>query len=98
MFEPSLRAHTLWDRHGIDLKLDTQSTVYNQNSGLNQTNASLKGNAWFDIAHDFAVLTNFQIAHLNEGVGTLVRRQRRAADAVRSVVGRCHASQGIQPR
>ena len=68
---PSLRAHTLWERHGIDVKLDTQSTVYNENSSLNQTNASLKGNAWYDISHDLAVLTNFQIAHLNEGVGTL---------------------------
>jgi hypothetical protein len=66
-----LRANTLWDRHGIDLTLDTQSTVYNQNPGLDQTNASLKGNAWFDISHDLAVLTNFQVAHLNEGVGTL---------------------------
>ncbi len=71
VFEPSLRAHALWERHGIDLKLDAQSTVYNQNSSLNQTNASLKGNAWFDIAHDLAILTNFQIAHLNEGVGTV---------------------------
>jgi hypothetical protein len=71
VFEPSLRANTLWDRHGIDLTLDTQSTVYNQNPGLDQTNASLKGNAWFDISHDLAVLTNFQVAHLNEGVGTL---------------------------
>lgn len=71
VFEPTLRAHTLWDRHGIDLKLDTQSTVYNQNSSLNQNNASLKGNAWIDITRDFAVLANFQIAHLNEGVGTL---------------------------
>lgn len=71
VFEPSLRAHTLWERHGIDLKLDAQSTIYNENSSLNQTNASLKGNGWFDIAHDLAVLANFQIAHLNEGVGTL---------------------------
>lgn len=71
VFQPSLRAHTLWERHGLDLKLDAQSTVYNENSSLNQTNASLKGNGWFDIAHDLAVLTNFQIAHLNEGVGTL---------------------------
>jgi hypothetical protein len=71
VFEPSLRAHTLWEQHGIDVKLDTQSTVYSQNSGLDQTNASLKGNAWFDVTHDLAVLTNFQIAHLNEGVGTL---------------------------
>jgi hypothetical protein len=71
VFEPSLRAHTLWERHGIDLKLDAQSTTYSENSSLNQTNASLKGNGWFDIAHDLAVLANFQIAHLNEGVGTL---------------------------
>jgi hypothetical protein len=71
VFEPSLRAHTLWERHGIDLKLDTQSTVYKENSSLNQNNASLKGNAWIDIAHDLALLTNFQVAHLNEGVGSL---------------------------
>ena len=69
--EPSLLASTLWEHHGIDVTLDTQSTTYSQNSGLDQTNASLKGRAWFDISHDLAVLTNFQIAHLNEGVGTL---------------------------
>jgi hypothetical protein len=71
VFEPSLRAHTLWERHGLDLKLAAQSTSYKENSSLDQTNASLKGNGWFDIAHDLAVLANFQIAHLNEGVGTL---------------------------
>jgi hypothetical protein len=71
VFEPSLRANTLWEQHGIDVRLDEQSTVYNQNSGLDQNNVSLKGNAWFDIAHDMQLLTNFQIAHLNEGVGTL---------------------------
>jgi hypothetical protein len=69
--EPSLRANTLWEQHGIDLRLDTQSTIYDHNSGLNQTNASLKGNAWYDVSRDLAVLTSFQIAHLNEGVGTL---------------------------
>ncbi|MGL4262024.1 MAG: outer membrane beta-barrel protein, partial [Afipia sp.] len=71
VIEPSLRAHTLWERHGIDLSLNAQSTIYNENSSLNQTNARLKGNGWFDIAHDLAILANFQIAHLNEGVGTL---------------------------
>jgi hypothetical protein len=71
VIEPTLRAHTLWERHGIDLSLDTQSTAYNANPGLDQTNASLKGNAWFDVSRDLAVLTNFQIAHLNVGVGTL---------------------------
>lgn len=69
--EPNLRAHTLWERHGIDLRLDAQSMVYNQNPSLNQTNASFKGNAWIDVTPDLTVLTAFQAAHLNEGVGTL---------------------------
>jgi hypothetical protein len=71
VIEPSLRAHTLWERHGIDLKLSSQSMVYNENSSLDQTSASLKGAGWFDIAHDMVVLGSFQIAHLNEGVGSL---------------------------
>lgn len=69
--EPTLRAHTLWERHGIDLTFDAQETAYKANPGLDQTNASLKGNAWYDISHDLAVLTNFEVAHLNVGVGTL---------------------------
>lgn len=68
---PTLRAHTLWERHGIDLKLSAQSTLYSQNSSLNQTNYGLKGGGWFDVAHDLKVLTSFQASHLNEGVGTL---------------------------
>ena len=71
VIEPTLRAHSLWGRHGVDVKLNAQSTVYNQNSSLNQTNASLKGNGWLDITRDTVLLTNFQVAHLNEGVGTL---------------------------
>jgi hypothetical protein len=69
--EPTLRAYTLWERHGIDLTLDAQEIAYNGNPGLNQTNASLKGNAWYDISHDLTLLTNFQIAHLNVAVGSL---------------------------
>ena len=71
VIEPTLRAHSLWGRHGVDVKLNAQSTVYNQNSSLNQTNASLKGAGWLDITRDTVLLTNFQVAHLNEGVGTL---------------------------
>lgn len=71
VIEPTLRARTLWEQHGMDLKLNTQSTVYSQNSSLNQTNASLKGNGWIDISRDTVLLTNFQVAHLNEGVGSL---------------------------
>jgi hypothetical protein len=69
--EPMLRAYTLWERHGIDVTLDAQEIAYNGNPGLNQTNASLKGNAWYDISHDTMLLTNFQIAHLNLAVGSL---------------------------
>jgi hypothetical protein len=68
---PTLRAHTLWERNGIDLTLNSKSTFYSQFSSLNQTDASLKGSGHFDIAHDLMLLTNFKIAHLNEGVGTL---------------------------
>jgi hypothetical protein len=71
VIEPTLRAHSLWGRHGLDIKLNTQSTVYNQFSSLNQTNASLKGNGWIDITKDTMLLGSFQVAHLNEGVGTL---------------------------
>ena len=60
-----------WERHGIDVTLDAQQIAYDANPGLNQTNASLKGNAWYDISHDLVALTNFQIAHLNDPVGSL---------------------------
>lgn len=69
--EPSLRAYTLWERHGIDVTLDAQEVAYNANPGLDQTNASLKANAWYDISHDTQLLTNLQVAHLNMGVGSL---------------------------
>jgi hypothetical protein len=69
--EPTLRAYTLWERHGIDVTLDAQEIAYNGDPGLNQTNASLKGNAWYDISHDTTLLANFQIAHLNVAVGSL---------------------------
>ncbi|WP_444771401.1 outer membrane beta-barrel protein [Rhodopseudomonas sp. NSM] len=69
--EPSLRARTLWGRHGIDVTLDAQQLSYKANPGLDQTNASLKGNAWYDVSRDTTILTNFQIAHLNVGVGSL---------------------------
>jgi len=69
--EPALRAYTLWERHGIDLTVDAQQIAYAANPGLDQTNASVKANAWYDVSRDFAVLTNFQIAHLNLAVGSL---------------------------
>jgi len=69
--EPTLRAHTLWERHGIDLKVGMQSTLYNSNTSLNQTNYGIRGSGWIDVTRDLAILTSFQASHLNEGVGTL---------------------------
>jgi hypothetical protein len=69
--EPSLRVRSLWDKHGMDLRFGVQSTHYSKNSGLDQTNYGMRGTAWYDVSPDLAVLTAFQAAHLNEGVGTL---------------------------
>jgi hypothetical protein len=69
--EPALRARTLWNRHGLDLRLGLQSTHYKNNPGLDQTNYGLRGSGWLDVARDLMVLTSFQASHLNEGVGSL---------------------------
>jgi hypothetical protein len=71
MMQPTLRAHTLWERHGIDLTVGFQSYAYKDNPGLDQTNATLQGTGWLDVSHDAQILTSYQAAHLNEGVGTL---------------------------
>jgi hypothetical protein len=69
--QATMRAHTLWGQHGLDLQADVQSFAYLEHLGLDQTNASLKGIGWVDLRHDAQLLTAFKIAHLNEGVGTL---------------------------
>jgi hypothetical protein len=71
VLEPALRAHTLWDRHGIDLKLGAQSIFYGANPGLDQTSYGIRGSGWIDVARDLKVLTSFQASHLYEGVGTI---------------------------
>lgn len=68
---PNLRARSLWERHGIDLQLDSKSLFYSQNSGLNQTDAAFKGSAHYDISRNTSILAAWQVAHLNEQVGTL---------------------------
>lgn len=69
--QATMRAHTLWGQHGLDLKADVQSFAYLDHPGLDQTNASLQGIGWLDLRHDAQLLTAFKVAHLNEGVGTL---------------------------
>jgi hypothetical protein len=71
MIQSTLRARTLWARHGLDLQFGVQNYTYKDHPGLDQTNANLKGNGWIDLSHDAQILTSFQVAHLNEGVGTL---------------------------
>jgi hypothetical protein len=71
MVQPTLRASTLWERHGLNLSLGAQSYFYRDNPGLDQTNAGVKGNGWIDVSHDAKILTSFQASHLHEGVGTL---------------------------
>ena len=69
--EASLRARSMWDRHGLDLKVGAQTTQYKENSSLDQTNYGIRGTGWFDVTRDLVVLTSFQASHLNEGVGSL---------------------------
>jgi hypothetical protein len=66
-----VRARTLWERHGIDLRLTSQSFLYANHPGLDQTDVAFKGAGRYDISHDTQLLTSVQAAYLHEGVGTL---------------------------
>ena len=66
-----LRAHTLWERHGIDLNAKVQTTRYREQTSLNETDATLKGGAHYDIDHATTLLNGFEAGYLHEGVGTL---------------------------
>lgn len=67
----SLHAQSLWERHGLALDFSTLSTIYREHSGLNQTDASLKGQGHFDIDHATSLLTAFEASYLHEAVGSL---------------------------
>jgi hypothetical protein len=69
--DANLQAHTLWERHGLDLQLSSQSLFYRSHAGLNQTDVTFRGNGRFDIRHDTVLLTSVQAAYLHEGVGTV---------------------------
>src|SRR5262249_40541344 len=68
---PALPARTLWERHGLDIQAGPESIFYRENTGLDQTDANIKGRGWIDVRHDLKVLTSFQTAYLHEQVGTL---------------------------
>jgi len=68
---PQLHAYSLWSDHGLDIQAGTISNLYANNTGLNQTDASVRARGWWNIQHDLQLLTSFQSAYLHDGVGTL---------------------------
>ncbi len=67
----NLRAHSLWERHGVSLGLSTQSLRYRNHSSLDETDATLAGTGRFDIDHSAQILGAFKAAYLHEQVGSL---------------------------
>jgi hypothetical protein len=66
-----LRARSLWERHGIDLRAQAQTTAYKDHSSLDETDASIRGTGRFDVDHANMLLGAFEAAYLHEGVGSL---------------------------
>lgn len=69
--QPSLGVSSLWDRHALDIQGSVRKTVYREFSELDQTDANLRLRGRIDLSHDAAILTNFRLAYLHEGVGSL---------------------------
>jgi len=70
-FAAGVRARSLWERHALDLQLSTQSLLYRNHSGLNQTDVDFKGMGRFDIDHSTQLLGRVQAAYLHDEVGSL---------------------------
>lgn len=70
-FGAGLRAQSLWERHAVDLQLATQSLLYSQHSGLNQTDVELRARGRIDVDHATQILTTLQAAYLHIEVGAL---------------------------
>jgi hypothetical protein len=70
-FAAGLRARSLWERHALDLELSTQSLLYRNHSGLNQTDVDFKGTGRLDIDHSTQLLGRVQAAYLHDEVGSL---------------------------
>jgi hypothetical protein len=71
VIEPSLGISSLWERHALDIQANLRSTSYREFTSLNQTDANIRVRGRIDLWHDAAILTNFRIASLHEGVGSL---------------------------
>ncbi len=70
-FSAGLRAHSLWERHALDLSLKTESTLYRDHTSLNQTDVDFNANGRLDIDHSAQFLGHLQAAYLHDEVGSL---------------------------
>ncbi len=66
----SLRAVSLWQRHGLTLEASTITTAYRKHSSLNETDAVFQGQGHLDIDHATTLLTAFRAAYLHEEIGS----------------------------
>lgn len=71
VIQPSLGISSLWDRHALDIQGSVRSIDYRRFSSLNQTDANLRMRGRVDLWQGAAILTNFRMASLHEGVGSL---------------------------
>lgn len=71
ILEPSLRAHTLWENHGIDVRASARSATYREQSRMDTVDATVRGNGWIGITRDALVTASFQASRLNEEPGAL---------------------------
>ena len=69
--KPELSVSSLWSRHALNIDGSVRSRWYREFSALNETDASLRLRGRVDLWHDAAILTNFRVASLHEGVGSL---------------------------
>jgi hypothetical protein len=70
-FSAGLRAHSLWERHALDLSLATDGAYYRDHSSLNETNVNFNANGRLDIDHSAQLLGHLQAAYLHDEVGSL---------------------------
>lgn len=70
-FSAGLRAHSLWERHALDLSLRGDTTAYRDHSSLNQSNVNFDAKGRLDIDHSTQLLGRVQAAYLHDDVGSL---------------------------
>jgi hypothetical protein len=70
-FSAGLRAHSLWERHALDLSLKTDSALYRDHTSLNETNVDFDAKGRLDIDHSTQLLGHLQAAYLHDDVGSL---------------------------